>query len=353
MSFRHKKIAMCLSGGGTRAMAFHAGVLKCLAESGGFENIDKISTVSGGSLLVGLIFKLNNYRWPTSSEYNNKLYYQVREYLCENSLMWQSIKQLKKPLNFRYILSRANLVSLALQSDWGISATMSQLPAVPEWSINGTTAENGKRFRFKRDNIGDYVTGYASAKKFLLADAMSVSAAFPGGIGPFSLNTKEYSWEKRRWGEDEGSAQEVFIDAKKLRIYDGGVYDNLGLEPFFDQSKASAKEDVDFIICSDASAPLKSGFTYWELNPWRLKRIMDITSEQSRALRIRTFIGYLIRNRGAGYLININENTYQDSLPDGTKVAHYPTSLKKFKMADFDAIAKMGYRIFQDKIKLF
>ncbi|AGN85820.1 patatin-like phospholipase family protein [Enterobacter sp. R4-368] len=353
MRFRQKKIALCLSGGGTRAIAFHSGMLKCLAESKGFENIDKISTVSGGSLLIGLIFKLNNYKWPTSKEYNESIYYLLREHLCRNSLIMQSLRQLINPMNWGYLLSRANLVSLALQKEWGVNATLSQLPEKPEWSINGTTAENGKRFRFKRDSIGDYLTGYASAGDFLLADALSVSAAFPGGIGPFSLNAKDYSWKKKEWGADDDSIQDVILQTSKLRVYDGGVYDNLGLEPFFDQSSATAKKDVEFIICSDASAPLQFGFTYWNLNPWRLKRIMDIISEQSRALRVRTFVKYVMRNNGAGYFIHINDVNYNKTLPDGRRISHYPTSLNKFNSDDFDAIAGMGYQILKEKMTSF
>ncbi|MEF9672493.1 patatin-like phospholipase family protein [Pseudomonas sp. PCH446] len=45
--------ALALSGGGVRAMAFHLGVLKYLAEQQALERLTQISTVSGGSLLVG------------------------------------------------------------------------------------------------------------------------------------------------------------------------------------------------------------------------------------------------------------------------------------------------------------
>ncbi len=48
-----QKIVLALSGSGTRAMAFHAGVLRFLAEKGVLEQIGELSTVSGSSLLVG------------------------------------------------------------------------------------------------------------------------------------------------------------------------------------------------------------------------------------------------------------------------------------------------------------
>ena len=52
-------IALALSGGGIRAMVFHLGVLKYLSEQNKLEEISHISTVSGGSLIIGLLLKEN------------------------------------------------------------------------------------------------------------------------------------------------------------------------------------------------------------------------------------------------------------------------------------------------------
>ena len=68
-SIKDFKFGVALSGGGVRAIVFHAGVLQYLAKLRLFESIKVISTVSGGSILVGLIYSLNGGRWPTSEEY--------------------------------------------------------------------------------------------------------------------------------------------------------------------------------------------------------------------------------------------------------------------------------------------
>ncbi len=52
----HNPIALALSGGGIRAMVFHLGVLRYVAEQERLEDIQCISSVSGGSLVTGLIF---------------------------------------------------------------------------------------------------------------------------------------------------------------------------------------------------------------------------------------------------------------------------------------------------------
>ena len=80
------KIVLSLSGGGVRAMAFHLGVLKFLAEQQAFKKIKAISTVSGGTLLIGLILAKNNYNWPTSDEFLNNVYPKLYKHLQNISL---------------------------------------------------------------------------------------------------------------------------------------------------------------------------------------------------------------------------------------------------------------------------
>ena len=47
------KITLALSGGGFRATVFHLGVLARLAEESKLEEVNYLSTVSGGSLSAG------------------------------------------------------------------------------------------------------------------------------------------------------------------------------------------------------------------------------------------------------------------------------------------------------------
>src|SRR5437016_5593248 len=48
-------IGLCLSGGGYRAMMFHAGALWRLNEFGYLPRLDRISSVSGGSITAGVL----------------------------------------------------------------------------------------------------------------------------------------------------------------------------------------------------------------------------------------------------------------------------------------------------------
>jgi NTE family protein len=339
-------IALALSGGGIRAMVFHLGVLKLLAERGLLEHVGRVSTVSGGSLLVGLMLQETAMSWPSSQGFLSTIYPRLREKLCQRSLQWGALRQLLNPLHLRFLFSRANLLGLALKHEWKVGQRLSELPAVPEWSINGTTAENGKRFRFKRTDLGDYSLGYAASSDFPLSDALAVSAAFPGGFGPLRIEARRFTWKKRAWDAPLGSEQPVEIGYDALHLYDGGIYDNLGLEPFFDAGKGKSKHTESYIIVSDAGFPLPTGFSFWSINPRRLMRIADIMADQGHALRIRTFTNFLQQGPDRGALIFINTPLDAPELSGSMEfAATYPTTLRRMSLDVFDRLATHGYQV--------
>ena len=337
-------IALALSGGGIRAMAFHLGVLKHMAERGLLERVARISTVSGGSLLMGLIYKSCEFRWPTSQQYLAKTYPLVGEQLCLRSLQAGAFLQLLRPWNWRFCLSRSNLLALELRRSWGLDVPLSAIGTTPEWSINGTTAETGKRFRFKGSEIGDWELGYAQAPSFPLGSALAVSAAFPIGFGPLALRADAYTWKKRAWDAPKGSEQVVDV-GKRLHIYDGGLYDNLGAEPFFHPGKQQPKSAGDYIIVSDAGAVLPIGLRSGPLNPFRIKRMMDIMSEQSRSLRIRAFTNYLQSNASSGVQLLIGTPVAGSKCAEAQFARTFPTSLKRLCGAEFERLAGHGYAV--------
>lgn len=335
------EISLALSGGGVRAMAFHMGVLRYLSDRGWLDRVVRISSVSGGSLVTGLIFSVNGGKWPRTKEEFVQVQDKVRSIMCSTDLRWSAAKHLLWPLNWRFLLSRANLVERAIRSAWGVLLHLDELPEVPVWSINGTAAENGKRYRFKLDGMGDYAFGYAKVR-VRLSTAMAVSAAFPGLIGPLTIRTGHYTWRRRPYGAPPSEEKPVRPEFKKLHLYDGGVYDNLGLESLFDASKGRSKYDDDVIIVSDAGAPLEQGFSLWALNPFRFKRISDIMSDQIRSLRVRPLIEHVKRQKAGAYLQMDNIHVPADS-PDAQLTIGFKTDLCKLTPAQFDAMTGHGY----------
>lgn len=337
-------------------MAFHAGVLRFLAEHGAMERVSNISSVSGGSLAVGLLMHQNQNRWPSSDEYLNVSLAQLRKTLTTTSLetgMWQ---ELKRPANWKFVLSRANVLAQAIQNTWGIHSTLDDLPATPSWSINATTAETGKRFRFKGNELRDWVLGTTRARGFALSDAIAVSAAFPGLIGPYVLDNSAYTWDLPEYGviESMRPAHERF---KKIHLYDGGVYDNLGLEAFFDAGRGPKSGMEGTIVVSDAGAPLPTGFDLGRFNIFRLKHVADIMSDQVRSLRVRGLVAHALKAPGNAAYLRIGSTAdefakqFDITCPEGawmtkeqTAVAStFPTRLVKLTEEHFDILERHGY----------
>lgn len=172
---------------------------------------------------------------------------------------------------------------------------------------------------------------------------MAVSAAFPGGFGPLALEAQAHVWHKRpRWNDPVGS--EVVVDAafKRLHLYDGGVYDNLGLEPYFDAGKGAAKLPDHFVLASDAGLPLSAGLAKGAVNPARLKRVADIMSDQARALRVRTFVHFVTQESGRGAFAFIGCAGDAVDLKRAEAAKVYPTTLRRMTEHDFDEIALHG-----------
>lgn len=289
-----KKIGLALSGGGVRASAYHAGVLLYLAEQNLLEDVVHISSVSGGTLFTGLVFARSALQWPSSDAYVHDVFPYIREILTTKSLQKEMVLRLCYPRNWSFCLSRVKILAQSLEGLWGIKGTLSDLPPNVVWSINGATLETGQRFSFKSCRLGDDALGYADAPNFDLSSAIAVSAALPTAIGPLELDCDAFFWTQDKAGHGKAYVPPY----KTIHIYDGGMYDNLGMESLFDVATQSFTKDsgIDFMISSDAGAPYEHSQIGNACNPKRLERLFRLLVDQARALRARSFIHFLQEN---------------------------------------------------------
>jgi NTE family protein len=373
MDWKNIKIGLALSGGGIRAVAFHSGVLKKLAEEKLLENITDISTVSGGSLLTGLIYSLNENRWPTSEEFLTKILPQIEEKLTSKNL---EIRLFIKSILFSLLTFRvwkifsgkANVLSTVLKNAWNIKSTFNDLARKPCWHVNSACYESGKRWRFKTDSdlkMGDYKTGYTKESKVDLSDVMACSAAFPILIGTFVLNTKKYEWF-RYSNFEEKELEKVNPDFNKLHLWDGGVYDNNGIEALFKENKFQS--DFNLLIISEASAKIKDSK---KNNFLSVLRLIDILMNQVRSVKTRDIMNYFENNKKSGLYFQIgntagyiqesalktNDKNFIEnnvlSECDVEKASDYPTRLFKMKKKDFDLLVNHGYEVAHYTIKAY
>ena len=322
------KIGLALSGGGFRATVFHLGVLARLAEENCLEDVTYISTVSGGSLCAGFVFAHSGFGWPSSSHYIDEVIPEAHKLLTtedlQHGLIWRA---LRSPLSI--LETRADDLSSLLQERWGITAHLCDLAQQPRWLINATCYETGRNWRFERFRMGDYQFGYSHDTNIPLADALAASAGFPGLVGALALDTRPYSWfeytdKSRELNEPTDPDSDVKRTTEPIppphptvHLWDGGVYDNLGLESLHNFIEGW-REGVDFLIVSDASGRAQPE-TY-RPGVKALHRIITIAMDQVRSLRSRAVWERFINHKDAGVFLQVG-NTCQSVLENAGRQA--------------------------------
>jgi NTE family protein len=323
--FKNRKIGLALSGGGHRAAVFHLGVLSYLAENGLLENVKHLSTVSGGSVVMGLIYRLNHYKFPDSKTYLNKILPHVRPYFTERSLQGSALLNMFRKLTF---INRHSVLSYTLKCNWKIEANIQDIADTPRWDINTTVLETGKSWRISKQKMGNYELGYIEYPEIDLAHAVAASAGFPIGIGPLKLNVGNYDFFPKK-----------MVNQKSLLLYDGGLYDNLGIEVLIKKNFTHFAKGIDFAMLSDASKPLEvESVYYWN----RVGRIIDVSTEQIRSLKVRLFHKFLHENKGDCMHIRIG-TVYANLEQDAHFAKSVGTNFKKMSPSDFDSLQANGY----------
>ena len=324
-------IALALSGGGFRATVFHLGVLARLAKEDQLENVTYLSTVSGGTLCAGLVYALNNFQWPNSNEYQEKVLPEARKVMTTIDIKDAMIKRVLIRI-FEIMDTRADDLSALMQEHWGIDIALKDLPEAPRWMINATCYETGKNWRFERFRMGDYLFGYTHDTDIPLSDAMAASAGFPGLIGALSLETSNKNWFKYKASLEESLVlnEGEPIESKTtpiqpayspVHLWDGGVYDNHGLEGLHDFIDGW-KEDIDFLIVSDAAGRSKP--QAYRPGIKAMERIVTgIMLDQVRSLRARAIIERIVNHDDKGAFLQTG-NTCEYVLEQSGRSAEIP-----------------------------
>src|SRR5262249_51075654 len=131
--------------------------------------------------------------------------------------------------------------------------------------------------------MGDFYFGYCDAGHVRVSDAVAASSAFTPGFSALRLPLPEDHPFSRTdpWGEERVVSAKRGGDNDRPRspllLTDGGVYDNLGIEPVWKNYKT--------LFVSDAGRPFHSLSESGQGVISRLKRASDISMEQVGAVR--------------------------------------------------------------------
>ncbi|HEV8119475.1 MAG TPA: patatin-like phospholipase family protein [Candidatus Polarisedimenticolia bacterium] len=281
-------IALCLSGGGFRAALFHLGATRRLHELGVLQRAAAISAVSGGSIFAAFLatrFAALRRAWTQgAADWQREIADPFRAF-CARDLRtvpvlahllwnWAWPTPLVRHLEARY---RARLTRLRL----------CDLPESPRIVLCSTDLTYGVNWEFSRHGAQDYRVGrLPEAAEWPLARAVAASACFPPIFGPMRVGALPSAYRGGRAGPDRDPL------LRGIQLSDGGVYDNMGLEPVW--------KDWSTILVSDCGAPFDFKV---DRTPWsRLLRYTAVVTNQTRALRLRSFFrdtGEAGRYRGA------------------------------------------------------
>lgn len=314
-------IGLALSGGGIRAAVFHLGVLQRLAFERVLESVWVVSTVSGGSLVAAAIFSQAGMKWPSSDDYLRSIYPELRRRITSadlfslRSIGWGGLAK----FNLHLVHSRAQVLATMLERVWGVTGRLADLPDAPQWLINTTCIDTGKNWRFSKQEMGDWSFGRHYAPDVPVAVAASASAAVPYVIGALPLSLPSAGW----WETDPATGKQARTTTPpkaRVRLWDGGAYDNMGLEAL--SKPGRGLRSCNFLICSDASGSLRppgssplAGFLRGGLSS---PRLFDITGDQIRALRSRMLIADIAAGTIDGVLLRMGNSVRAVDIKSGT-----------------------------------
>ena len=253
---QQRRIGLALSGGGFRAAAFHLGVMRKLQSLGLFASIDLLSCVSGGSI-AGAFVALN---WGKASVLD-----ELENYLATRSIAVSSvIGGILDPFE-----SRLDKLAGTYDRDLFKGARLSALRGGPRIYLNATNLATGNMFFFVAggaglEEMGEHELGVVPGADFSLARAVAASSAFPPVFPPLRLESPEYI-----------PASQVDY----VTLTDGGVYDNMGVNPTL-----RARNALDYLIVSDGGKPFATDAQPTESGAMVLKAALDIMMEQIRGL---------------------------------------------------------------------
>lgn len=346
------EIHLALSGGGFRAAFFHLGALRRLYQLGLFKRIKMISSVSGGSFLNGLVGLY--YDSIDSLEKFDELLTEKLRAFAERNVRKQIIKNfiVRQTLRFCPIISR-----WANENDTQKYATefntlyenktLADLSSNCRFIINATNLQTGCRFRFEKSDFGDYKTGYSYDTSFYtLGNAVAASGAFPGFFSPLSIQTKNYTFYYRDENKTDKS-KNTCIPAR-IQLSDGGVYDNLGVEPL---ERECIKTKNVFVVISDAAQIFDDRFQDFS---WLSSIYRSYLVTYNRNLnRVRQFVGQnLINKKWRGVYFNLGKSCryYRSCPPNDNSVQLEIAENIGWRDAEVNLLGKMrtDLNTFQD-----
>ena len=331
-------IALCLSGGGYRAMLFHLGVLWRLNEFGYLSRLDRVSSVSGGSItaaMLGLKWGRLAFAGGVAGRLVEEVIDPIRAFAHHTVDVGSVLKGIFLPGTI------SEKVASAYRTYLFGDATLQDLPDdPPRFVLNATNVQSGALWRFSKPYMRDYLVGEVRNPTVSLAAAVAASSAFPPVLSPAKLVL-----DPAAFSPASGEPYHHPPYTSEVYLSDGGVYDNLGLETAWKRYRKILVSDAGL-----AMAPDPEPHTDWAMHA---KRVLDLVDNQVRALRKRQLVGGFERGirQGAYWSVGSDIAAYGAAgalpcpLPRTTELAQVATRLADLSDELQELLINWGYAI--------
>lgn len=376
-----KKFGLALSGGGSRAIAYHLGCLRALNDLELLDEVEVVSGVSGGSVMAAIL----GYTDGHFDEVDRKA---VR--LLKKGLLWPSLVRLVFKLRFipalltfvtsvmpgvlvgvlrkaiQFLLSLLGLpektVSWLNHFRWPFRRWYSRTHVVAEElrkflgseTLDSATRNNkavvfnacelatGTAFRMSNTGYGSWRFGNGDPGDLLVADAVAASAAFPPGLPALD------------WVKPFKDSRNRDVQKKRVIITDGGVYENLGvscMEPGRSSDFSVVTYSPEVIISCDAGAGQLSGDAATGFWPFRMSQAFEAVYRKVQDATKGRLHSY-VENGQLDAFVYSNLGQIDSRIPvrpsvwvSREEVMGYPTNFSAMKERDLIKIIARGEHV--------
>jgi NTE family protein len=277
-----EEVGLALSGGGYRATLFHLGALWRLNELGWLRAVDRISAVSGGSLMAGILAtRWQDLDWSDA----NSVAQNFREQIVEPTLAFTGLRIDACVIAAGLVpfVNPASVMDRVLHWTLTRRKSLGEIPETPRFVFNSANLATGVTWRFSRQYMGDSRIGVVCAPALRLSRAIAASAAYPPFVAPLVLDLCRATIQDVP-GADLFATPEGQRLKHSVRLLDGGAYDNLGVE--------SVEGRCRIVFASDAGGNLSVDPRTWRYRFWwpLVRRTLDLAVEVGRRQRRRALI---------------------------------------------------------------
>ncbi len=259
-------LALCLSGGGYRAAAFHLGVLDLLDRVALLPRVRTLSTISGGTI-VGAAWALSCARREPFAAFYARAWETLRSLNVVSEAVARLAGRKTEPGAAGHgeagdgasSLIRAAARVYAASPLFG-EAKLGELidseHGPDELIFSATEFHSGRAYRFQTSrrsrvrvgNLAPLEIPAAVAREVRLADVVAASSCFPGAFEPLVF-PRDFAWN------DAAAVRAQLGDRfPQVPLMDGGIYDNQGVDGVLTvYDRAGMFDRLGLVLVSDTS----------------------------------------------------------------------------------------------------